>query len=155
MSLFRRLAGFACLLALLAGAAAWFARESMRSRESNQARGLRWLKEEYELDHATFLKVAALHEAYFASCDKMCREIKAASRPLLMRARHPSGGVAGVWQQEQQLCDECQEAAKKHLHQVARLMPPERGRRFLDDMLPALERQRQRHDRETSALARR
>lgn len=155
MSPVRRLAGFACLLALLGGAAWWVTRESGRPRESNQERGLRWLKEEYELDNDAFQKVAALHEAYFATCDQMCREIKTASRPLLMRPRHPSSSTAGLRQQEQRLCDQCEQAARQHLHQVARLMAPEQGRRFLSDMLPTLERQRLQHDLETSAHTRR
>lgn len=151
----RRLAGFLFFLALLAGTVLWIARESLRPRESNQERGLRWLREEYHLDDATFQKVAALHESYFATCDKMCREIKEASRPLLMRPRRPSGSTAGMHQRERQLCDQCERAAKQHLHQVAELMPPQEGQRFLEDMLATLESQRLQHDLETSARTRR
>lgn len=152
MSLSRRLAVFFFLLALLAGGVLWITRESQRPHESNQERGLRWLKEEYQLNEAAFLKAAELHRAYYAQCDQMCLQVKEASRPLLMRPRQPPSHTiaAGLREQERKLCDKCEETARHHLHQVARLMAPEQGRRFLNDMLAALEQQRLLHDLETS-----
>ncbi|MGV3658599.1 MAG: hypothetical protein ACO1TE_00390 [Prosthecobacter sp.] len=158
MSAVRRLAGFICLLALLAGAVLWITRESARPRESYQEIGLRWLRDEYRLDDATFEKVAALHHAYFATCSQMCRQIKEATRPLLMQTRRQplsTSTKAGLRQQEQKLCDDCELAAKKHLLQVADLMPEEQRQRFLDDMLSTLETQRLQHDLDMSAHTRR
>lgn len=158
MNAVRRLAGFAFLLALLAGAVLWITRESARPRESYQELGLRWLRDEYRLDDATFQKVTELHEAYFATCSQMCRQIKEASRPLLMQTRRqplPTATAAGLRHHEQRLCDECEQAAKKHLHQVAELMPAHERQRFLDDMLTTLETQRLQHDLDLSSRARR
>lgn len=158
MSAVRRLAGFIFLLALLAGAVLWITRESMRPDASNQQRGLRWLKEEYHLDDPTFQQIEKLHEAYFATCTQMCREIKEASRPLLMQNRRnplPSATKAGLQRQEHQLCDQCEDSAKKHLHQVAALMPPHEQQRFLDDMLTTLEAQRRLHELDLSSHPRR
>lgn len=158
MSAVRRLAAFTFLLTLLAGAVLWITREFMRPAPSYQQRGLRWLKEEYRLDDATFQQVEELHEAYFASCTRMCREIKEASRPLLMQNRRnplPSATQAGLRRQEHQLCEKCEDAAKTHLHQVASLMPPTERQRFLDDMLTTLDAQRRQHELDLSSHSRR
>lgn len=149
----QRLVRFACLLVLLAVSALWITRESLRPREPLQATGLRWLKEEYQLDEATFSEVEKLHRAYFATCDKMCRQIQEAARPLSRRARQ-GPPAAALQHQEQRLCDECEETARHHLRQVAALMPPEQGRRFLDHMLLTLETQRRVHDLQMSASTR-
>lgn len=158
MSAVRRLAGFIFLLTLLSGAVLWITRESMRPHDHYQERGLRWLKDEYHLDDTTFHQVEKLHEAYFASCTQMCRDIKEASRPLLMQNRRrplPTATKAHLQRQEHQLCDQCEDTAKKHLYQVADLMPPHERRRFLDDMLTTLEAQRRQHELDLSSHPRR
>lgn len=158
ISAVKRLMGFVCLLVLLGAAVLWITWQSMGVRESHQEKGLRWLKEEYQLDEASFKKALALHEAYFATCNQMCQEINDASRPLLMRSRRIPQQAAmakGLHDREQRLCDSCEDAAKKHLHKVAELMTPEQGKRFLADMLETLETQRLQHDLDMTARPRR
>lgn len=153
-----RLIGFALIAAALAALSLWITRESLRPRESPQEIGLRWLKEEYLLDAAAFGRIRALHDEYFTQCTKMCRQIEAAARPLLWRARHRSreyGDVGFQLSQEQALCGDCEKAAVQHLQQVAVLMPPAEGKRFLDDVLPALQQQRREHERLVSSSLRR
>ncbi len=153
-----RLIGFALIAAALAAVSLWITRESLRARESPQEIGLRWLKEEYLLDDAAFDRISALHHDYFTQCTKMCRQIAAATRPLLWRARHRSrqyGDVDAQLSQEQALCGDCEKAAVQHLQQVAALMPPAEGKRFLDDILPALQQQRREHERRVSSSLRR
>jgi hypothetical protein len=149
-----RLIGFALIATALAALSLWITRESLRPRESPQEIGLRWLKEEYLLDAAAFGRIRALHDEYFTQCTKMCRQIAAAARPLLWRARHRSreyGDVGVQLSQEQALCGDCEKAAVQHLQQVAVLMPPAEGKRFLDDVLPALQQQRREHERLVSS----
>lgn len=153
-----RLIGFAFITLALAGAAMWITRESLRSHESPQEVGLRWLKDEYHLDDATFERVSTLHRDYFMKCTKMCRQLDAADRPLLWRARHRNrqpGSIDDQLSKEQALCGDCEKAATDHLNQVAALMPPEQGKRFLDDILPILQQQRREHDRRVSSSIRR
>jgi hypothetical protein len=153
-----RLIGFALIAAALAALSLWITRESLRPRESPQEIGLRWLKEEYLLDAAAFGRIRALHDEYFTQCTKMCRQIAAAARPLLWRARHRSreyGDVGVQLSLEQALCGDCEKAAVQHLQQVAVLMPPAEGKRFLDDVLPALQQQRREHERLVSSSLRR
>jgi hypothetical protein len=153
-----RLLGFAFLTAAIAALTLWVTRESLRSRESPHDVGLRWLKDEYHLDDAAFERISSLHRDYFQQCDKMCRQIDAADRPLLWRARHQvrkTGEIDAQLVKERAICADCETAAIKHLRQVADLMPPEQGKRFLDDILPILQQQRREHDRRVSSSIRR
>lgn len=154
-----RIAAFVFLTVAAAGAALWATRESLRPRENPQEVGLRWLKNAYHLDDATFEKVSALHRDYFRQCDKMCRQINEADRPLLWRARHRSSRQPGEFDaqltRDQLVCGDCEKAATEHLRQVAALMPGETGQRFLDDILPVMQQQRRVHDENLSSNLRR
>lgn len=154
----KRIIAFVLLTTAAAGAALWATRESLRPRENPQEVGLRWLKHEYHLDDTTFEKVSALHRDYFRQCDKMCRQINEADRPLLWRARHrnrPTGEIDAQLARGQSVCGDCEKAATEHLKQVAALMPGESGQRFLDDILPVMQHQRRVHDENLSSNIRR
>jgi hypothetical protein len=153
-----RITAFVLLTAAAAGAALWATRESLRPRETPQELGLLWLKDEYHLNEATFEKISALHRDYFRQCDKMCRQINEADRPLLWRARHQKGQpgeIAAQLTRDQIVCGDCEKAASEHLIQVARLMPETQGRRFLDNILPVMQQQRRVHDENLSSNLRR
>ena len=153
-----RIAAFVFLTAAAAGAALWATRESLRTRESPQEVGLCWLKDEYHLDATTFEKVSALHRDYFRQCDKMCRQINEADRPLLWRARHRNrlpGELDAQLARGQSVCGDCEKAATEHLRQVAALMSGKSGQRFLEDILPVMQQQRRVHDENLSSNIRR
>lgn len=153
-----RIAAFVLLTAAAAGAALWATCESLRPRENAQEVGLRWLKDEYHLDDVTFEKVSALHRDYFRQCDRMCRQINEADRPLLWRARHRNrqpGELDAQITRDQIVCGDCEKAATEHLKQVATLMPSETGNRFLEDILPVMQHQRRLHDENLSSNIRR
>lgn len=155
-----RIVAFVFLTAAAAFAALWATREGLRLRESPQEVGLRWLKDVYHLDDATFEKINSLHRDYFRQCDNMCRQIDAADRPLLWRARQRGrqpgeGEVEAQFAREQVICADCEKAAIAHLQQVSALMPPPQGQRFLDDILPVMRQQRLDHDAKLSSSLRR
>ncbi|WP_397381726.1 hypothetical protein [Prosthecobacter sp.] len=154
----RKIIGFTLLTALLASVALWITRESLRPQEPPREMGLSWLKEEYYLDDAAFESVSALHKDYFKRCDKMCRQINEADRPLLGRIRQrgrTTGERDAQLSREQAICADCEKAAAEHLRQVAELMSQEEGKRFLNDFLPILNEQRREHDRRLSSSLRR
>jgi hypothetical protein len=158
MSPGQRLTLFFLAAAALVFAALWGTRETLWQEESLQEIGLRWLKEEYHLDDATFERVSALHREYFVQCSQMCRKLGEADRPLLWRNRQrnrQSVAFEARLSKEQALCAECEKKATEHLRQVAEMMPPGQGERFLNDSLPALEQQRREHDRRISSNIRR
>jgi hypothetical protein len=149
-----RLLGVLMLTGLLAGGAFLLSRESVRKTQSPREMGLRWLREEYHLDEATFARIEALHRNYFAQFGRMCRELDETDRPLLARPRTfsvNSGTVASQLSQEQALCSRCEQAALTHLKQVAELMPPEQAERFLQAMSPAVQQQRRAHESKVSS----
>ncbi|MFC5457273.1 hypothetical protein [Prosthecobacter fluviatilis] len=153
-----RIAAFVLLTAAAAAAALWATRETLRPRETPQEIGLRWLKDEYHLDTATFEKVSALHRDYFRQCDNMCRQINEADRPLLWRARHQArtpGDFDAQLARDHRVCADCEKAATEHLRQVAALMPAAQGRRFLQDILPVMQQQRRQHDQNLPSSTRR
>jgi hypothetical protein len=158
LSAVRRLTGYTLLTLALASAALWSTREILRPRESPQEVGLRWLKDEYHLDNATFERISSLHRNYFMQCKKMCRQLENAERPLLWpgRRRTPQPNeVTDSLKKEQALCSDCEKAATDHLKQVAALMPQETGKLFLEDILPTMQKQRQEHDLRVSSSLRR
>ncbi len=158
MSPGQRLTLFFLATAALVFAALWGTRESLRQGESLQEIGLRWLKEEYQLDDATFERVSQLHSDYFAQCTQMCRKLGEADRPLLWRKRQrhrQPDDLEDRLAREQALCAECEQAATEHLRQVAELLPPGQGERFLNEMLPTLKQQRRDHDDSISSSLRR
>jgi hypothetical protein len=158
MSSASRLFGVFLLTCLLAGGALFLSRESVRKTQSPRQMGLRWLREEYRLDEATFARIEALHRNYFAHFGRMCRELDETDRPLLARPRTlavNSAAVASQLSQEQAICSRCEQAALTHLRQVAGLMPPDQAERFLQEMLPAVQQQRRAHDSKVSSVLRR
>lgn len=153
-----RIVAFILLTAAAAVTALWATRESLRPESNPQEIGLRWLRDEYHLDDTAFEKICALHRDYFRQCDKMCRQINEADRPLLWRARNQRRRVSEIDAQlarDQAVCGDCEKAAVGHLRQVAALMPEAQGRRFLEDILPVMQQQRRAHDENLSSNARR
>lgn len=122
-----RIAAFVLLTAAAAGATLWATRESLRPRENAQEVGLSWLKDEYHLDDVTFEKVSALHRDYFRQCDRMCRQINEADRPLLWHARHRNrqpGELDAQITRDQIVSGDCEKAATERLKQVAAIPRP-------------------------------
>jgi len=154
-----RLVCFFLLTGAVAVVALWATRETLQSRESLQESGMRWLRHEYRLDDAAFQRISSLHSDYFQQCDQMCRQIDEASRPFFWRARQrhrsSSSNLDTQFSKEQALCTDCEKAAVEHLHQVAKLMTPDQGKRFLEDILPLLQQQRREHDLRVSSSIRR
>ena len=145
-----RLIGFILVTALAGTTALLVTLNRVKSTDDPREAGLRWLKSEYNLDDATFEKIRGLHESYFSKCENMCKQINAVDRPLLSRMKsvaHPATKEDSDWAKEQAVCTECEKNAEDHLRHVAALMPADQGKRFLEDILPAVHQQRQEHDR--------
>ncbi len=153
-----RLLCFAVSMVLAFAAALWITRESLRPSESPAEAGLRWLKEEYSLEDGAFERIAALHHEYFRRREHMCRQIDDADGQLLGRNRQRGlqpGEMDARLSRDRLVCADCEEAAIQHLRQVAAHMPPEQGKRFLENILPAIQQQRLEHDSRVSSRLRR
>lgn len=100
--------------------------------------GLDWLKQEYRIPNDAFTQISALHRDYFIRCDEMCANMQRAHRPLIQRSRAQATQEwrAAALKREKALCENCLDNMVVHLRNVAALMPPPQGERFLKDILP-------------------
>lgn len=143
----------ACLLlvaGLAAGAAAFACVYRMgtavqRSIEHSNAPALEWLRQEYGLTPEQFARVCELHHAYLPHCAEMCRRIDAQNtrlQQLLAATNTVTLEIEQALAETARLRAECQSAMLKHFYEVAGIMPPEQGRRYLawvqsETLLPA------------------
>lgn len=88
---------------------------------------LAWLRAEFRLSDAEFAAIRRLHEDFSVECGRHCAAIIAARE-----RRAPAGEVA-------ELERTCVEAMRTHFRQVAALMPPAQGGRYLALVLPRVE----------------
>jgi hypothetical protein len=85
-----------------------------------------WLRVEFQLSDAQFAAVKKLHEDYAIVCGKHCADI--------MEARERKAPAAEVAALEKI----CVDSMGVHFRQVAALMPPPQGERYLAIVLPRI-----------------
>lgn len=94
---------------------------------------LEWLRVEFQVSTEDLARIRRLHEGYVPICRDYCQRIDTATEALLGSLSTP-GSAAGS---EARLIEiatlraRCQAAMLRHFEEVARLMPPEQGRRYL------------------------
>jgi len=98
-----------------------------------------WLRQEFHLTDAQYAAIDELHRGYTASCDEHCRAIREAmqARDALESAKPADpAAIAAAGRRVRELSGRCETALLRHLGQVAALMSPEDGRRYLGMMRP-------------------
>ena len=83
-----------------------------------------WLRAEFKLGDAQFAAIKQLHEGYTIVCGRPCATI--------MEARERKAPAAEIAALEKT----CVDAMTAHFRQVAALMPPAEGQRYLATVLP-------------------
>jgi Spy/CpxP family protein refolding chaperone len=119
-------AGYACVYLLCTGA--------QRSVEKKDGLSLAWLQTEYHLTDAQLAQVRELHDAYQPKCMAMCRQIDAKNaelQTLLAATNVITPEIKQTLAENAQLRVECEQAMLAHFYEVAQVMPPEQGRRYL------------------------
>jgi uncharacterized membrane protein len=100
-----------------------------------------WLRVDFHLDDRQFAAIKQLHDAYAPSCEEHCRLIQEAAQArdaLLAIDGSDAAAVAAAERTLQQLRTNCETAISVHVRQVAGLMSPEDGRRYLALVLPRI-----------------
>jgi hypothetical protein len=93
-------------------------------RAADEGDAMAWLRAEFHLTDAQFAAIRRLHDDYAVVCTRHCRAI------MLARQRQaPAPEIARLEQT-------CVDAMSAHFRQVAALMPPEEGKRYLAIVLP-------------------
>ena len=93
-----------------------------------------WLKQEFKLSDAEFVRLSQLHKAYLPQCRERCRRIREMNDKLSQLLATSSGmtpAVEGALAERAKMRAECQTEMLKHFFEVSRTMPPEQGRRYL------------------------
>lgn len=144
----RRLA----LIALVAFAAAALGYKAVGLRHATEERTLAtvpgsdpaWLRVEFGLDDTQYARVRALHDAYVPVCSRHCAAILVNRERLdaLQRDGAPAGTIAAAHTAIAALEETCNAATLAHVRQVAAVMAPEQGRRYLAMVGPHLARWR-------------
>jgi len=99
-----------------------------------------WLRTDFHLTEAQFVAIRQLHEAYAGSCEEHCRMIQEAirARNAVAAARGDAVALAAADRQVEQLRLVCETAITRHVRQVAALMVPADGQRYLALVLPKI-----------------
>jgi hypothetical protein len=99
---------------------------------------MEWLRADFHLDDRQFAAIRRIHDDYCGTCEEHCRRIQEATRlrESLVEARAKPEAIESANGQIEELRATCETALTVHLKQVAALMSPEDGRRYLSLVLP-------------------
>ena len=132
--------GLLVALALIAGLLGYRVGCDPVLREAaRQGDAMTWLKREFHLTDQQYAAIEKLHREYTGSCDEHCRMIQEAMKVReTLRVAHPvdATAVMAADQRIRELSTRCETALLRHLEQVAALMSPEDGHRYLETMRP-------------------
>lgn len=97
--------------------------------------GVAWLRIEYHLTDAQYTKIAAMHDAYRPTCDRMCRSIAVSNarvNELIASSRTVTPEIEAALRNWALLQNECRLAMLAHVYAVSAEMSPEDGRRYVE-----------------------
>ena len=102
---------------------------------------MEWLRADFHLTDQQYAEIRRLHESYAGTCNEHCRMIREAAKVrdgFVAAGRADPVAVAAANQRLQELRTLCETAIARHVRQVAALMAPEDGRRYLALVLPRI-----------------
>ena len=100
-----------------------------------------WLRADFHLTDEQYDAVQKLHDAYAGSCAEHCRMIQAATKTrnaLKAASRSDAAAMLEAEKNLQELRAHCETAITRHVREVAALMSPEEGQRYLALVLPKI-----------------
>ncbi len=126
------LAGVAVFLIGYGAATRWGAGRALMAGDD-----LAWLRMEFGLGEAEMARVRLLHEGYLPRCREFCARIAARKGELRAALAAGSESPESIGRRLEEIGSirtQCQAAMLLHFEEVSRAMPPEQGRRYLDEM---------------------
>jgi methyl-accepting chemotaxis protein len=100
-----------------------------------------WLRTDFNLSERQFAEIQRLHEAYAPSCEEHCRMVRQAIKTRDELRKSQGADSAATTEADralQQLRATCESAITVHVQQVAAVMSPEVGKRYLTLVLPKI-----------------
>lgn len=113
------------------------ARDVFVTGRANPTDDLDWLRQEFHLDGAEMARIRQLHEGYLPRCAEMCDKIAAKQRELAEATADATNLSAVAAQKLSELAalrGQCQAQMLQHFFVVSQAMPPDQGRRYLEEM---------------------
>jgi len=98
---------------------------------------LSWLQTEFHLSDAEMARIRELHEGYLPKCGEVCMKIAAKKSELDAALGDGTNITAEAQVKLNELAAlraQCQAQMLQHFITVSQAMPPEEGRRYLDEM---------------------
>lgn len=121
------------VVALLAGALGWMVMRDRALADASRRHDVSaWLRAQFDLDEPTLAKINALQAAFESACADHCREI-AAARAAVKAEDSPANRARLA-----AALAHCEEARRGHVKALAACMPAEKGRAYLELVLPRL-----------------
>ena len=102
---------------------------------------MEWLRVDFHLNDAQYAAIHELHDSYAGSCAKHCRLIQQATKVRnALQTTQNADPIALIEadHQLQELRTHCATAITRHIRQVAALMLPVEGQRYLALVLPKI-----------------
>jgi len=124
------------MVVLIAGGAAFALTRHFSTPVPTIINEVEWLTQEFQLDNAQSLKIAALHTAYQPICADHCAAIISAKDRIDAAKNETALAAAEV--ALRQLKQTCHDSTRAHLQAVAGVMDPVQGQRYLDLISPRL-----------------
>ena len=128
------------LLGVLVGLSGYFCLYKLRtSRLSHSMPNseLAWLKTEFNLSDPEFARIQELHQAYLPECARLCALLASANsdlNDLVMKTNKVTPEISAKLAEIGRIRQECQSRMLTHFYAVSQAMPPEQGRRYLEQM---------------------
>ena len=100
-----------------------------------------WLRREFRLSDSQFARIKNLHQAYLPVCAGHCQRIMAMQQRMADLERtgaHDAPSFAAARAEWNTVKQECNEATLQHLREVAAVMDPDAGRRYLGLTVPRI-----------------
>jgi len=102
---------------------------------------MEWLRADFHLTETQYAAIQKLHAAYAGSCAEHCRMIQEATKvrnALQATKTADSAAMLAAEKNLQELRTHCETAITRHVREVAALMSPEEGQRYLALVLPKI-----------------
>jgi hypothetical protein len=115
--------------------------EPMLHTAAAKGDAMEWLRADFHLTDAQFAAIREVHNSYAGFCAEHCRMIQEATKArnaLQAAGRADPAAMLVAEQKIQELRAHCETAITRHVRQVAALMSPEDGQRYLALVLPKI-----------------
>ena len=115
----------------------FFGTADLRSVSSDRDAELIWLRRQFHLTEAQFLRIQALHSAYVGKCDLMCQRIMDANAVLdaaITRNRRLTPEVQQAMTEAARVQQECRQSMLAHIYEISEQMNPSSAEQYLKMM---------------------